>query len=31
LPPLPGGWELTHEKTAGNVRYALACRKSAAH
>ena len=31
LPPLPGAWELTHEKIAGNVRYALACRKSAAH
>ncbi|MDH4108480.1 MAG: 16S rRNA (guanine(966)-N(2))-methyltransferase RsmD [Gammaproteobacteria bacterium] len=26
LPDLPAGWALTHEKTAGNVRYALACR-----
>lgn len=31
MPPLPGDWRLTHEKTAGNVRYALASRKPAAH
>jgi len=31
LPPLPASWELTHEKTAGNVRYALACRKPVTH